>query len=149
MSGVSSKFKRKISSEIRMFQNEWETDYFVVPNKNNAATCLICRENIILKKLQYFASFSSKSFDETFPPGSSLRNEKLSIFKRVLHQQQNVMSVALSQDSAVTKASYEICYILGKHMKPFSDAEIVKECFDNAANIFFDKFSNKRKYYLI
>lgn len=147
MSGVSSKYKRKISSENRLFQDEWETDYFVVPNKNNAATCLICRENIILKKYNISRHFTTKhkSFDETFPLGSSLRNEKLSFFKRSLHQQQNVMSVALSQDSAVTKASYEICYILGKHMKPFTDAEIVKECFVSAANILFDKFSNKKQ----
>lgn len=55
------------------------------------------------------------------------------------------MFAALSQDSAVTKASYEISYILGKHMKPFTDAEIVKECFISAANILFDKYSNKKQ----
>lgn len=147
MSGVSSKYKRKISSENRLFQDEWESDYFVVPNKNNAATCLICRESIILKKYNISRHFTSKhkDFDETFPPGSSLRNEKLSFFKRSLHEQQNVMFAALSQDSAVTKASYEISYILGKHMKPFTDAEIVKECFISAANILFDKYSNKKQ----
>ncbi|XP_028170983.1 general transcription factor II-I repeat domain-containing protein 2-like [Ostrinia furnacalis] len=114
MSGVSSKYKRKISDENRLFQDEWETEYFVVPNKNSAATCLICRESITLKKYNISRHFTTKhnSFNDTFPPGSSLRNEKLQFFKRSLNQQQNVMSVALSQDSAVTKASYEICYIL-------------------------------------
>lgn len=147
MSGVSSKYKRKISDENRLFQDEWETEYFVVPNKNSAATCLICRESITLKKYNISRHFTTKhkSFNDTFPPGSSLRNEKLQFFKRSLNQQQNVMSVALSQDSAVTKASYEICYILGKHMKPFTDAEIVKECFVSAADILFDKFSNKKQ----
>lgn len=147
MSGVSCKCKRKISEEHRMFQDEWETEYFVVPNKNSAATCLICRESITLKKYNISRHFTTKhkSFNDTFPPGSSLRNEKLQFFKRSLNQQQNVMSVALSQDSAVTKASYEICYILGKHMKPFTDAEIVKECFVSAADILFDKFSNKKQ----
>lgn len=28
-------------------------------------------------------------------------------------------------------------------MKPFTDAEIAKECFINASNILFEKFSNK------
>ncbi|KAM3968439.1 sodium channel protein Nach [Aphomia sociella] len=118
MSGVSSKCKRKLSDENRSFQDEWETEYFVVPNKNSAAICLICRESITLKKYNISRHFTTKhkSFDETFPPGSSLRNEKLRIFKRSLHQQQNVMSVALSQDAAVTKASYEICYILGMYL---------------------------------
>ena len=147
MSGVSSKYKRKIHDENRLFQDEWEMEYFVVQNKNNAATCLICRESVILKKYNISCHFvaKQKSFNETFPPGSSLRSEKLSFFKRSLQQQQNVMSVALSQDFAVTKASYEICYILGKHMKPFTDAEIVKECFVSAADILFDKFSNKKQ----
>ncbi|KAL4702361.1 hypothetical protein ACJJTC_008705 [Scirpophaga incertulas] len=30
-------------------------------------------------------------------------------------------------------------------MKPFADAEIVKECFISAANILFDKYSNKKQ----
>ncbi|CAG9834606.1 unnamed protein product [Diabrotica balteata] len=53
------------------------------------------------------------------------------------------MAVSMSQDVSVTRASYEICYLLGKHMKPFTDAEIVKECFINASNILFKKFGNK------
>ncbi|XP_060803031.1 general transcription factor II-I repeat domain-containing protein 2-like [Amyelois transitella] len=114
MSGVSSKYKRKITSENRLFQDEWETDYFVVPNKNNAATCLICRDSIILKKYNISRHFTTKhkSFDETFSPGSALRNEKLIFLKKSLYQEQKSMTVAISQDSAVTKASYEICYIL-------------------------------------
>lgn len=47
MAGVSSKYKRKISEENRMFQNNWEEEYFVVPNKNGSEICLICRESII------------------------------------------------------------------------------------------------------
>lgn len=147
MAGISSKLKRNISDENRSFQDEWETEYFVVPSKNNAATCLICREKVILKKYNIGRHFNTKhkSFNETYPPGTQLRSEKLTFLKRSLQQQQNVMSVALSQDSVVTKASYEICYTLGKHMKPFTDAEIVKECFVSAADILFDKFSNKKQ----
>ncbi|GBP75205.1 SCAN domain-containing protein 3 [Eumeta japonica] len=82
-------------------------------------------------------------FSDSFPVGSALRKEKLHSFKRSLQQQQNIMAVSMSQDIAVTRASYEICYLLGKNMKPFTDAEIVKECFINASNILFDKFSSK------
>lgn len=39
------------------------------------------------------------------------------------------MSVAVPQDVAVTTAIYKICYMLSKHMKPFTNVEIVKECF--------------------
>ncbi|XP_025421055.1 uncharacterized protein LOC112691116 [Sipha flava] len=41
MAGVSSKNKRKLSEENRMFQENWEEEYFVVPNKKGSATCLI------------------------------------------------------------------------------------------------------------
>jgi len=33
MAGVSLKYKRKISEENRIFQNNWEEEYFVVANK--------------------------------------------------------------------------------------------------------------------
>ncbi|XP_023212740.1 general transcription factor II-I repeat domain-containing protein 2-like [Centruroides sculpturatus] len=136
-----------MSDENRMFQDEWEADYFVVQNKHGFATCLICRESVILKKYNIARHFNTKhkSFNDTFPPGSLIRHEKLAIFKKSLQNQQNIMSVAIVQDAAVTKASYEICYILGKHMKPFTDAEIVKECFLSASNVLFDKFSNKNQ----
>lgn len=63
-----------------------------------------------------------KMFSNSFPVGSALRKEKLHSFKRSLQQQQNIMAVSMSQDTAVRRASYEICYLLGKHMKPFTDA---------------------------
>jgi len=57
------------------------------------------------------------------------------------------MSVAISQDAAddhkLTTASYDIVtYPLGKHMKPFTDTEVVKECFISASNLLFDNISN-------
>jgi len=78
-----------------------------------------------------------------------MRKEKLTFFKKSWQQQQSVISVAVSQDAAVTTASYEICYILGKHMKPFTDAKIVKECFINASSLLLDKFSNKNQIILV
>lgn len=78
-----------------------------------------------------------------------MRKEKLTFFKKSLQQQQSVISVAVSQDAAVTTASYEICYILGKHMKPFTDAKIVKECFISASSLLLDKFSNKNQIILV
>jgi len=146
MAGVSSK-KRKITEENRLFQDNWEEQYFVVQNKKGSATCLICRETVIQKKYNIFRHYTTKheSFNSTYSPGSLMRQEKLTFFKKSLQQQQCVISVAVSQDAAVTTASYEICYILGKHMKPFTDAEIVKECFISASSLLFDKFSNKNQ----
>ena len=46
-----------------------------------------------------------KSFNDTFPNGSLLICEKLSFLKNSLQQQQKVISVAISQDTAVTRTS--------------------------------------------
>ncbi|GFX74997.1 hypothetical protein TNCV_1845691 [Trichonephila clavipes] len=37
------------------------------------------------------------------------------------------MCLASGDVTAVTKTPYETCYIIGNHMKPFTDAEIMKE----------------------
>lgn len=125
---------RKISEENGLFPNNWEEEYFVVPNKKGSVTCLICRER---KKYNIIRHYTTKheSFDSTYCAGSLMRHDKLTVFKKSLQQQQSVMSVAVSRDVAITTASYEICCILGKHMKSFTDA--VKECFINASSLLF------------
>jgi len=55
------------------------------------------------------------------------------------------MLVGILQDAAVTTASYSICYILEKHMKPFTDAEIIRNVLSALIKFYyliFDKFSN-------
>jgi hypothetical protein len=147
MAGVSSNRKRKITDEKRVFQDTWEEEYMVVVNKHGSSTCLICRESVMLKKYNIHRHYTTKhkTFDQNFPRCSLIRREKLKYFKKSLQQQQNIISTAISHDAAVTKASYQICYILGKHMKPLTDAEIVKECFLSASEVIFDKFDNKNQ----
>lgn len=86
MAGVSSKNKRKLCKENRMFQENWEEEYFVVPNKKGSATCLICRESFILKKYNITRHYTKKheSFDTIYSPGSLMRKEKLIFFKKSL-----------------------------------------------------------------
>lgn len=64
-------------------------------------------------------------------------------FKKLLRECQNVISEAIAQDSEVTKASYEICYVLCKHLKLFIYVEIVKGNFCTTFNIIFDKFDHR------
>lgn len=87
-----------------MFQSNWEEEYFVIPNKNGSATCLICRESVLLKKYNIVRHYTTKHklFDSTYGSGFLLIHEKLTFFKKSLQQQQSVMSVAVSQDAAVT-----------------------------------------------
>lgn len=142
---ASSSKKGKFTVERRLFQEKWEGDYFVVPNKRGSTTCLLCREEVTLKKYNIDRHFSTKhkDFNNSFIPGSALRLEKLSSLKRELNKQQNVMSSAVSQDSAVTRASFEVSYMIAKSMKPFTESEMIKECFLVAAEALFEKFNNK------
>jgi len=142
---MSKKVNRKLSDESRMFQEDWEEDYFVVPSQHGLTTCLICRCSVILKVYNIARHYKTKHqrYDEIFTRGSLIRKKQINILKNSLEKQQNMMSAAISQHISVTSASYEVCYVLGKHMKPFTDAEIVKECFISASNVLFDSFSNK------
>ncbi|KAJ1117630.1 hypothetical protein NDU88_005827 [Pleurodeles waltl] len=49
----------------------------------------------------------------------------------------------MKESEAVTEVSFKICYLLAKHKKPFTEAELVKKCFLSAAEILFENYSNK------
>ncbi|XP_078504859.1 general transcription factor II-I repeat domain-containing protein 2A-like [Lissotriton helveticus] len=49
----------------------------------------------------------------------------------------------MKESESVTETSFKICYLLAKHKKTFTDAELVKECFLSAAEILFDNYTNK------
>ena len=86
VAGVSSKSKRKISDENRLFQDNWEAEYFVVLNKNGSATCLIGRESVILKKYNIMRHYTTKHkmFSDSYPVGSALRKRKVALFQKVI-----------------------------------------------------------------
>jgi len=96
-----------------MLQNNWEEEYFFVPNKNGLATCFICQESFIRKKYNINRHYTTKykSFDDNLSRESLMKREKLTFFKKSLQQQQNVMSVAISQDAVVITATYDILIV--------------------------------------
>lgn len=151
MSGVPSKTvpKRKISEEKRTFQEIWEEEFcFVSGHKEGTATCLICRDTIVgLKRYNLFRHYTSKhsSFTVDFPLNSDVRKEKIAHLKSTIRRQQNVMLAAVGQSEAITKASYQVCNILAKNMKPFTDAELVKQCMMTVSETLFQNFSNSKQ----
>ncbi|CAI6375147.1 unnamed protein product [Macrosiphum euphorbiae] len=44
----------------------------------------------------------------------------------------------MSEQEKCTEASMRISWILSKHIKPFTDADIIKECMIEAGNALFD-----------
>jgi len=44
-----------------MFQDDWEEEYFIVPNKSGSAICLIRRESVILEKYNTIRCYKTQS----------------------------------------------------------------------------------------
>lgn len=112
--------------------------------KVGTAICLICRESVVgIKRYNLFRHYTSKhnSFTEDFPLESNERKNKVAALKSAIRRQQNIMTTAVGQNEAVTKASYQVCYMLAKRMKPFTDAELIKECMLTVSQTLFGKFS--------
>lgn len=151
MAGLSSKCatKRKISDEHRSFQEKWEEEFcFISGRKEGTAICLICRETVVgIKRYNLFRHHTSKhsSFTEAFPLESIERKNKITHLKLSINRQQNMMTVAVGQNEAITKASYQVCNMLAKRMKPFTDAELIKECMIVASQTLFQSFSNNKQ----
>jgi hypothetical protein len=53
-----------------------------------------------------------------------------------------------NKNELATKVSYEVTHLIAKHMKPFSDAELLKDCIENVVNtkIYFIIFLILNKY---
>jgi hypothetical protein len=49
-----------------------------------------------------------------------------------------ILSHAMTEQQKFAQVSLQISWILGKHMKPFTDADIVKECMLQSVNILFE-----------
>lgn len=149
MAGVYSKErKRKLEDENRAFQAEWERDFFFTKGKKEGtALCLICRETVHGNKCynfnRHYTSIHSQ-FEEKFPKKSKIREEKLQSLKKSFACERSTLFNAMNKNELTTKASYQVIEILSQKMKPFSDAEIVKECVVTVCKTLFSHLPNSK-----
>lgn len=150
MAGVYSKErKRKLEDENRAFQAEWEGDFFFTKGKKEGtALCLICRETVHGNKRynlnRHYTSIHSQ-FEEKFPKKSKIREEKLQSLKKSFACERSTLFNAMNKNELTTKASYQVTEILAQKMKPFSDAEIVKECVVTVCKTLFSHLPNSKQ----
>ena len=128
---------RKLKQVNRVFQDKWTESYFFTYVEEKAF-CLICQEKISsLKeynlKRHYYAKHSAK-YSEFIGP---IRQNKVIELEKGFKKQQNSFKKLVYKSSDTVRASYIISKILAKHMKPFSDGEIVKECLEAVSGIYF------------
>ncbi|XP_078509765.1 general transcription factor II-I repeat domain-containing protein 2-like [Lissotriton helveticus] len=142
----SCKRPRSIQSEHRVFHTSWEEEYLFVECPKDKATCLLCKEKVnVLKRYNLERHYKTRhsDFAENFPMSSKPRSAKVASLKQALLSQQKLFLCQMKESEAVTEASFQICYLLAKHKKPFTDAELVKKCFLSAADILFAHYPNK------
>ncbi|KAL4100860.1 hypothetical protein QTP88_020889 [Uroleucon formosanum] len=150
MAGVYSKErKRKLEDENRAFQAEWEGDFFFTKGKKEGtALCLICRETVHGNKRynlnRHYTSIHSQ-FEEKFPKKFKIREEKLQSLKKSFACERSTLFNAMNKNELITKASYQVTEILAQKMKPFSDAEIVKECVVTVCKTLFSHLPNSKQ----
>jgi len=136
--------KRKVDSENRQFLQEWTDLYcFIFPNGiGTKPVCLICHQTVaIIKSSNMKRHYQTKHqpFSVKYQVGSNLRKSKIASLSSGYSKSIYVINKTMTEQEKCTEASMRISWILAKHMKPFTDADIFKECMIEAANTLFDK----------
>lgn len=134
--------KRKVDSENREFKTEWTDKYaFVLPAGSTKPMCLICNETVALVKsgnVKRHYETKHGHFEQNYPQNSEVRTRKISQMQASYQATRTMIVRSATQQERVTEASLRVAWVLGKHKKPFTDAEIVKECMNEVAIALFE-----------
>ena len=123
--------KRTLPEENRVFNKEWELQFFVV-HDSDKVVCLLCDKVIsTIKKCNvqrhYDTLHKNNKYAKLEGEARKIAMNKLKDGKQ--KQKQAFHSVlGIRQENATVEASYQVAYLLGKKGKPFNDSEIIKEC---------------------
>lgn len=125
---MSKKLKRTLKEENRIFNEEWGLQYFLV-NSGGKMSCLLCDTTIVMVKKfssqQHCALHKDNKYAKLEGESRKTALQKLTDGKQ---KQRQFFHSVLHQENTMTEASYKVAYLLGKKGKPFSDAELIKEC---------------------
>jgi hypothetical protein len=134
--------RRKIEDECRQFQKRWEIEYFFFLSKDKPV-CLLCSESVASCKEYNLKRHYAKRHEVLFK--NVIGQERIDKFNQLvknLKKQQSIFENQVFFPDTVVKASYVVSQILAKKMKPFADAEIVKECLKAVAELAFPEKLN-------
>nr|XP_061820786.1 SCAN domain-containing protein 3-like isoform X2 [Nerophis lumbriciformis] len=103
--------------------------------------CLICNSTVALVKSENLKRHYLKEhrkFEETFPHDSELRKKEITRLKKSYETSSKIFVKSMTQQQIATECSLRVAWLLGKHKKPFSDAEIIKECLNEVMGAMFE-----------
>ena len=126
-----------MDSENRAFNPEWTDSFmFILPTGSTKPVCLICSETVALIKsgnVKRHYETKHKVFDQTYPPKSELRSQKISSLRAQYDQSTRILTHSFTGQQRAHECSLRVAWILGQNKKPFTDGEIVKECISTVA----------------
>ncbi|XP_073702034.1 SCAN domain-containing protein 3-like [Garra rufa] len=134
--------KRKVDEENRVFKDDWTERYaFILPQSSTKPFCLICNETVgVVKSGNVKRHYETKHghFERQYPQNTEVRTAKLRQLKSSYESSNKLLVRAVTQQERATEASFRVAWVLGKNKKPFTDAEIVKECLVEVADALFE-----------
>ena len=124
---LKRKRTRTLKAEKRIFNAQWELDYFMIKTPAHTMMCLICSQVVETVKgdnaKQHFCRHASHA-------NTKLKGEPRKIcvenLKKSVLQQTSCMSYFTKSDNNRCEASYRVAYHLGVAGKSYSDGELVK-----------------------
>ena len=90
-----------------------------------------------ISNLKWHYETKHRNSEETFPQNSVVRTTKINALKSSYQVTSRILVTSMTQQKA-TECSLRVVWILGKHKKPFSDAEIIKECMTEVMDTMFE-----------
>ncbi|KAG0436576.1 hypothetical protein DMUE_4151 [Dictyocoela muelleri] len=96
---------------------------------NDRIVCLLCGGTLnTIKRYNATKHYLSHKDHKFVSLEGEARKSALYKMKKEKDKQRYELLTFINQKSASIEAKYEVAYILGKRGKPYSDAEMVKEC---------------------
>jgi len=104
---------------------------FILPGFINAKPlCLICNEVVAAcKEYNIKRHYETKhdTFKVAFPPKTEARKRKIEALTAGYAHSSRILVRGLTAQQKVTTASLKASWVLAKHNRPFTDAEVFKE----------------------
>ena len=139
---MTSSKRRKFDNENRLFKEEWKEQYaFILPTGSSNPHCLICSQSVALVKssnLKRHYESRHGGFEKMYKQGTEERKKKIRLLVSQYEKSTMILANTMTAQEKATECSLRIAWILGKHKKPFTDAEVVKECMIQTAETLFD-----------
>ncbi|KAL1279144.1 hypothetical protein QQF64_025817 [Cirrhinus molitorella] len=126
---LSKSLKRKVDSENRAYKEEWNDKYgFILPSFVNAKpVCLICNEVVaVCKEYNIRRHHETKhgTFKVAFPLQTEARKRKIETLLASYAHSSRILVRGLTDQQKVTSASLKASWVLARHNRPFTDAEV-------------------------